>query len=258
MDTQKKNYQAPALEKGLDILEFLASESISQSQSDIADALGRNQSEIYRMLACLERRGYIQRDGSHYGLTLRLYQVGRSHHLMTEFRRAARVPMERLAQVTGHSCHLSMQYAGELMITLERMPAKQLCLSVGEGATFPLWRTASGKVWLGMVSSSEREALLEVDKAFTELPPSFQERVYQVAEVARLDGFLAQRSDITDGVFDVAMPVGIYGGESAVLALSCLESAGIDGGSESEMLLAVKECAKQINRNLGLSVASND
>lgn len=255
---EKKNYQAPALEKGLDILEYLASQSISRSQGDIADALGRNQSEIYRMLACLERRGYIYRDGGLYGLTLRLYQVGRSQQFITELRRAARVPMELLAEETGHSCHLSMQYASELMVTLERRPAQRLCLSVGEGATFPLWRTASGKVLLGMFSAIERKALLEADQAFNELPASFQQRVYQIAEVSKSDGFLAQRSDITDGVSDIAIPVGIAGGESAVLALSCLESPADEECSDSQLLYAVQECAKKINRNLGLLVDSND
>ena len=44
-------YSAPALEKGLDILELLAGEAEGLSQAAIAERLGRSTGEIFRMLA---------------------------------------------------------------------------------------------------------------------------------------------------------------------------------------------------------------
>ena len=69
------NYPVPALEKGLDIVETLAAAAVPQSLAELADALDRSSSELFRMLNCLERRGYVKRDGSSgkYALTLRLY-----------------------------------------------------------------------------------------------------------------------------------------------------------------------------------------
>ena len=52
-------YAAPALEKGLDILEAFASEPAGLTGSEVARRLGRSVGEIFRMLVCLERRGYI-------------------------------------------------------------------------------------------------------------------------------------------------------------------------------------------------------
>ena len=46
----KKNYSAPALDKGLDILELLALSSRSLTQAEIADHLNKSVNEIYRML----------------------------------------------------------------------------------------------------------------------------------------------------------------------------------------------------------------
>ncbi|RYD46772.1 MAG: IclR family transcriptional regulator, partial [Sphingomonadales bacterium] len=54
-------YAAPALEKGLDILELLSSVSQPMGLSDISQAVGRSKSEIFRMLHVLERRHYIER-----------------------------------------------------------------------------------------------------------------------------------------------------------------------------------------------------
>ncbi len=249
--TKQQSYQAPALDKGLDILEYLAVETEAKNQSQIAEALGRNQSELYRMLACLEHRGYISKEGSSYRLTLRMYQVGRSQNMLTELRRAARLPMELLAEKTGQSCHMSMQHGGELLVLLERTPARRLCLSVGEGGVFPLWRTASGKVLLGSLPEAEREYLLDMDEGFAQIPEALRARAKQVISQAEQDGYLAQESDMTDGVFDVAMPVSIGGSGPAVLALSSLESSCDD--SREDIIAAVAQCADQINRNLGMN-----
>jgi DNA-binding MarR family transcriptional regulator len=52
-------YRTPALKKGLDILELFASEPSGLTKSDVARKFGRTISEIFRMLLCLEERGYI-------------------------------------------------------------------------------------------------------------------------------------------------------------------------------------------------------
>ena len=45
-------YSAPALEKGLDILELLAGSSPGLTQNQIAARLGRSPSELFRMSRC--------------------------------------------------------------------------------------------------------------------------------------------------------------------------------------------------------------
>ena len=56
-DDTDDRYRAPALDKGLDILELLSSTDESFSQAEIAKALSRTPNEIYRMLDRLVRRG---------------------------------------------------------------------------------------------------------------------------------------------------------------------------------------------------------
>ena len=54
-------YRAPALDKGLDILELLAGLDGGLTQAEIAKLLGRTPNEFYRMLDRLVRRGYVTR-----------------------------------------------------------------------------------------------------------------------------------------------------------------------------------------------------
>src|ERR1700692_2344648 len=73
-----RRYSAPALEKGLDILELLAGKSGSLSLSEISDGVGRSKSEIFRMLQVLEERRYLERtpENDGYTLTNRLFLLG--------------------------------------------------------------------------------------------------------------------------------------------------------------------------------------
>ena len=60
--SSEKAYWVPAIEKALDILEYLADQGVARTRTQIARALGRGPSELFRMLTCLENRGYLYRD----------------------------------------------------------------------------------------------------------------------------------------------------------------------------------------------------
>ena len=81
MSKSKKNYSAPALEKGLDIIELLSESLSGLSQADIAKELKRSVNEIYRMLNILVARNYVElnKDNEKYNLTYKLLQLS-SHH----------------------------------------------------------------------------------------------------------------------------------------------------------------------------------
>ena len=81
-------YSAPALEKGLDILELLCRSNKPLSQTEIAGALGRSVSEIYRMLSCLVDRKYISNINEMYSITTKLFELSYinppTYRLLTE------------------------------------------------------------------------------------------------------------------------------------------------------------------------------
>ncbi|MEK1861854.1 MAG: helix-turn-helix domain-containing protein, partial [Rhizobium leguminosarum] len=81
METDESDrYRAPALDKGLDILELLAGVDSGLTQAEIAKRLDRSPNEFYRMLDRLVRRGYVTRlDGDRYSLTLKLFGLAQLH-----------------------------------------------------------------------------------------------------------------------------------------------------------------------------------
>src|ERR1700735_1345861 len=106
---EKTSYATPALEKGLDVIELLAHQPGGLTKSEISRELKRTVSEIFRMLLCLERRGYIsQVTEERYALTLKLFKLVRGHPPTERLIADALPVMNRLSHETLQSCHLGV------------------------------------------------------------------------------------------------------------------------------------------------------
>ena len=133
---KRKTYSAPALEKGLDILEVLAATPGALSLSEIAYELDRSVSEIFRMLVVLEQRGYIKvdRNSDKYRLTMKMFELSHRNSPVKRLISISRPFMQRLSTETKQSCHMSIYYNGRgLVIAQQDSPAERI-LSVRLGA----------------------------------------------------------------------------------------------------------------------------
>ena len=111
-------YTTPALEKGLDILELFASTSEELSKREVARRLGRTVSEIFRMLVCLEERGYLAQSlgEDRLRLTLKLFKLGQEHPPVKRLTEKAIPVMHDVAHKTNQSCHLGVLDGGHVII----------------------------------------------------------------------------------------------------------------------------------------------
>src|SRR5580704_17214921 len=108
--TIKRRYPTPALEKGLDILELFASPPGGLTVSEVARLLNRTVSEIFRMLLCLEQRGYLAQSENRerYHLTLRLLRLAQEHPPTKRLVTEALPIMHGVAHEVRQSCHLGI------------------------------------------------------------------------------------------------------------------------------------------------------
>src|SRR3954463_2173863 len=104
-----RRYRAPALEKGLEILELLAGEAGPLPVSAIGQRLGRSTNELFRMIQVLQYRGYIQQEtGGGYRLTDKLFSLGMEQPRTRNLLEVALPAMRQLAVRIGQSCHLAV------------------------------------------------------------------------------------------------------------------------------------------------------
>ena len=113
-----EKYKAPALEKGLDILEFLADFPEGLCKVDIAKGLGRSLNEIFRMVSVLEKRGYILCDPEteRFSLSLKLFSIANRYQPARMMVTKAHPKMMQLTQATDQSCHLGIFHNGKILI----------------------------------------------------------------------------------------------------------------------------------------------
>jgi len=247
----EQRYRAPALDKGLEILEYLSGQRMPLTQLEIAEGLRRSSGEIYRMLLCLEERGYLAREAESgkFRLTLRLYELGHSHSPTMLLRRAARIPMEALAERIGQACHLSVPYRTSLLVLIECMPSRRICLAVGEGTVLPMILTTSGKLMLSRMDGEGAKALLDTDAEYRAMSEAKRRAFLRELETVRGTELLKTESGSHNGITVIAVRIGVEGTDAfAVLAISCLPNT-----DEKAAHAALRRCASQINRNLGIA-----
>ncbi|WP_158045234.1 IclR family transcriptional regulator [Skermanella pratensis] len=245
-------YSAPALEKGLDILELLAGECEPLSQSNIASRLDRSIGEIFRMLVALERRGYVRRYGADggYVLTLKLFDLSTRHPALERLLSAARADMRVLAEQTGQSCHLSVWDLDRIMIVAKDEGSTARTFSVKAGATFSAIETASGRVLMAFQSPGERAARIECALAHTGETKAAAELERRLDGIGR-NGYEESGSDAVMGVVDLSCPILSHSRTAlAALTIPFLHMKG-NKVSQVEAVGALKTCAERISTRLG-------
>jgi DNA-binding IclR family transcriptional regulator len=142
-------YAAPALDKGLDILELLSAEPGALSQSEIADAVGRSVGQIFRVLATLERRGYLVRDKQSglYTSSMKLFDLAHRHPPLRALIEVATPALRELAESTRQSCNLAVVDAGRVRVGAQVESPADFGYRVRVGAEFSLEATATGEAF---------------------------------------------------------------------------------------------------------------
>ena len=213
-------YTAPALEKGLDILELLAGAGESLSQTAIAQRLERSATELFRMLAVLERRGYVARHGvGGYRLTLRLFELAHQHPPLKRLLSVALPAMQELAAATRQSNHLVIHFARRILVVAQVDSPEPMGFAVRLGAHFPFRpdRASSRVLSAFQPEPMQRELVAELLANGSRARSAARVRE-ELAGIAR-QGFYMAPSDTAEGVTDLCAPVFDHS-EGAVAALT--------------------------------------
>lgn len=257
MKEKESKYQAPALDKGLDILEYLSAQSIPLSQTEIAIGIDKSPNEIYRMLMSLESRGYILRDevSGKYRLSLKLFYLSHRHSPIDELRKAAQFPLEELANTIRQSCHLSILYMNQVMVIIHAKSPGPIALSIEEGNLFPLPLTASGKVLLAYMPENEKTTTLKSNAIFKKYAKAEQDEFLSSLINIQQTGAYLKNSDSVSGVTDISVPIGIdsNNGIIACLTISMLSALNANKPMENDVILAeAYKCVKKIEQRIGV------
>lgn len=246
----KRSYAVPALERGLEVLEFLSLAEDGLTQTELAHATGRTVSENFRSLACLEDAGYIRRGADdRYRLSMKLFTLA---HRLPPTRRiidAALPEMHALARAVRQSCHIGVEDEGELLILAQVESSAPVGVNIRIGVRHPLASTASGRVLLSQRDHATRLRTLEAAGVD---PASGAGRLAldRIEKIARF-GFESVADDTFFGIVDLSRPIFDRNGTCvAALTIAFLTASGRENAIDLA-LERLATAARHISTALG-------
>ncbi|MBW8637571.1 IclR family transcriptional regulator [Hoeflea sp. WL0058] len=247
------SYRAPALEKGLDILELLALQSEGLILSQIAQKLNRSVQEVYRVVMSLERRGYVLRGPGDdaFRLSLKLFDLASNHLPIRRLIQAAHPVLDRLAMQVEQVVIISVLDGWTTRVVVVSDNPAPIGFRVRLGTQRPLLKTASGRTLIAFQPSSVRYSLEEaLGGALRERGEDPKPLIERIADVNRR-GYECVSDETLRGITDVSFPIVDSSGEAqAALTMPYLVWV------ENEVQLAeaeqrLFECADTLSRELG-------
>jgi DNA-binding IclR family transcriptional regulator len=224
-DKEENSYSAPALDKGLDILEALCQCENGLTQQEIAARLGRNLGEIYRMLNCLVQRNYVANYGNTYTITSKLFQLSHFHpptyRLLTE----AMPIMEELSRAISFPCDLRVYNNGFQTVIAAIQPPNGLGFMTRVGAEIAVAPSASGLVLVAFQDPVIKE--LRVRESLPNKSEAAITNFRTILEEVTNKGFASIQSNQYAGLHAISFPILDMNG-NAVAAMTVPMLARID------------------------------
>ncbi|MGH8180519.1 MAG: IclR family transcriptional regulator [Steroidobacteraceae bacterium] len=247
--TETRRYRAPALEKGLEILEFLAPRTRASKLSEISVGLGRSKSEIFRMLQVLEQRRYLARptgeDG--YVLTNRLFLLGMEHPPVRGLMETAMPAMHGLAEEILQPCHLAIP-SEELIVVVARVESPgDVGFVVRVGHRRPIPQSTSGLVLLAFQPDDIRARWLETLRR--KRVRYERKRLADHLRAIAARGYACIQSEVVSGVTDLSAPILLRGAAIAALTVPFAQRRGARA-QLSRSIAQLRRAAGRISREL--------
>ncbi len=200
------------IEKCFSVLEQVASRQPVRIP-EIVQSVGLNRGNVHRLVATLERLGYVERleDGK-IRLSYKIFKMGSTVPHTRKLDEVTRPFMHRLSEMSDETVNLGVLYA-DSVIYLDKVEAKQyLRLDHQIGEIDPLYCTALGKVLLSGFSEADLEAFF----ASAELRPNTKNTIVtreglekEIREVRRR-GYALDLKELDVNLHCIAAPICDY------------------------------------------------
>ncbi len=271
-ERKPNRYPVPALDKGLDLLEVLADQPRGMALVELAVASNKKVTEIFRMVDCLKRRGYIAVDPQtdRLILSMRLYELAHRYPPTERLLAVALPQMQSLALDTGQSCHLAVHSNGEMLVIAQTDSARNMGFAVHIGSKVGLTSSASGRAYLAFQDDHEQTRLLALAQHSIANVPTVG-RANSAAEAThaktflasiqriRRKGYVSMPSDFIRGITNMSFPVlSVAGLAVAALTIPHLQWQGEDGYPDvAGTRIMLGTVAKRISASIG-SISTPD
>jgi DNA-binding IclR family transcriptional regulator len=252
---------APALRKGLAVLQLLASRAAPVSAAAIARDLRLPRSSTYELLTELAAAGFAVHlpDERRWGLGLAAFEIGSAYLRGQPLERVGRPVLARLGRRTGGTAHLGVLHGNQtLYLAKERAPRAGPTLVTDVGVRLPAALTATGLSILAHLPAGPVRALFPDRASFVDRtgrgPATLPELRRDLAQTRRR-GWAIEDGRISAGTASVAAAVFDHNGRP-IAAVGVTVGHPGDGPDDPErhfadLAVSVRAAAREITAAIG-------
>ncbi|RNC66613.1 MAG: IclR family transcriptional regulator [Desulfuromonadales bacterium] len=252
----KSEYIIQAVDHALDLLEQFHDEIDELGVTELSKRLKLHKNNVFRLLATLESRGYIEQNRvtENYRLGLKTLELGQTFIKQMGLLRQSRPVLEWLVSQCNETAYVAI--LKELSIVYLDVVETDLTVRVVPrvGSRLPAYCTAAGKIQMAYMNDEELETFFPSKelKAFTPNTITDRDVLKKNLKVVAEQGYAIDNEELDLGVRCVGAPIRDYTRRIiGAVSLSGPSMRFTDERMDKELIPLVKQAAEEISMKLG-------
>ncbi|WP_336492420.1 IclR family transcriptional regulator [Methylobacterium nigriterrae] len=214
---------SPAL-KAFGLLETIAAMDHAPTLAELTESTSLPKPTLHRWVSMLEGADLVRRlpDGRRYELSARATALAFAILSNNPGSTQRHQILQRVARDLGESCNLTVLEGSEVMYLDRVEAALPLRVAFQKGSRVPAHCSASGKMFLAMMSPAKRERLLGTLSLDRYTPNTLTDPGALAGELARIrhQGYALDDEEFLSGLFCIAVPIFDRSGRDCLAALA--------------------------------------
>ena len=251
----KSEYIIQAVSHALDLLEQFHGDVDELGVTELSKRLKLHKNNVFRLLATLESRGYIEQNRAteNYRLGLKSLELGQTFIKQMGLLRQAKPILEKLVAECNETSYVAIFKEGYI-VYLDVVETDLTVRVVSRvGSRLPAHCTAAGKIHLAFMSEEEIEAVLPAElKEYT--PTTITDRAALKKELQEVTekGYAIDNEELDPGVRCVAAPIRDY--TRRIVGAVSISGPSMrlgDARIEKELVPLVLDAGEELSTRLG-------
>ncbi len=209
----KSDYVIRSVAHALDVLEQFRGDTDELGVTELSKRLKLHKNNVFRILATLESRGYIEQNKAteNYRLGLKVLELGQVFIRQMGLLRHAHPVLQEMVAKCNENAYVTV-LRGDEVVYLDGVEANQTIRVVSRvGSHLPAYCTASGKVQLAYLSEGELEQHLPRElRRYTKNTITDIENLKEALRKIRQQGYAIDNEEYEEGVSCLSYPIRDY------------------------------------------------
>ncbi len=256
-ETSQDKYVVPGLERGLRVLCEVGQAQGAMNAPELARRLGVPRTTVFRLLATLERMGFIHRadNGRDYSLGMAVLRLGFEYLSSLELTDHGIPVLEKLRDATGFTSHIVIRDGRDIVFVAKAQSVAPVfsSIKVNVGTRLPAHATVHGHVLMGDLTLDELTRLYPEGRLekFTAQTPATVHDLYERVREDAARGYAVSSSSFERGISVVSAPVRSDLGRIVAAVTVTIPRAEIDQPLlDSDLVGQVRQAAADLSRRL--------